>query len=131
MELALKEMKQFVTFFDNKTKEPIHQKEEDDEKGDKPMYYFPMSLPTIDIYKLACLNKIFRMKIESFFKPLKLQDFQMYYDTIKFADSMVMPPDLESYEKDKNQKLMKRAFKNVIYGQSIFLPFKQTVNKDD
>ena len=53
----------------------------------------------------------------------------MYYDSIKFADSMVIPPDLDSYEKDKNQKLMKRAFKNVIYGQSIFLPFKQTVKK--
>jgi hypothetical protein len=33
-------------------------------------------------------------------------------------------PDFDEFDKDANQKLMKKAMKNAIYGNTLFHPFK-------
>ena len=88
IEMTFGEIKQIVQFLD--TSDP----EEDAKKG----IFFPGSLPALDVFKLAMLNKEFKKAIESCFEPLKLNDFKKYYDTIKFSEMMAREPDFSQYE---------------------------------
>ena len=53
----------------------------------------------------------------------------MYHDFLKFATIFLKEPNFEKFEQDKYVKLMKSAYKNKVYGQSVFQPFKLSVPK--
>ena len=53
----------------------------------------------------------------------------MYHDFLKFATIFLKEPNLEKFEQDKCVKLMKSAYKNKVYGQSVFQSFKLSVPK--
>ena len=94
IELIAKDAKNFIKFFNPKTKEPILEEEEDQKRI---KYYYPGSLPTKDVFKIACLNKTFKKKVESFFAPYRFNDFLKYYNCIKFTDVLAKPPNFDEF----------------------------------
>jgi hypothetical protein len=101
-------------------KEKEQQVDIDDETIRRAKNFFPASLPTTGVFKIACLNRKFKALIEEWFKPFTLKDFKMYHDFLKFATIFLKEPNFEKFEQDKYVKLMKSAYKNKVYGQSVF-----------
>jgi hypothetical protein len=88
--MAFGEIKKLVTF-----KPSDIEMEANDEKI---AIFFPGSLPALDVFKIAVLNREFKKAIEGFFAPLKISDLKMYHDTIKFSRIMASEPDFSKYE---------------------------------
>ena len=84
----------------------------------------------MNVFKLAMLNKTFKKTIESFFTPLKLSDFKMYHDCVKFSNLIASSPDLSSYQEDANRGLLKRSYQNLIYGQNALMPTKHVKGEE-
>ena len=68
-----------------------------EKREDKTRFFYPGSLPTKEIYKIGCLNKAFKAKVEEFFAPFKLNDFLKYYDCVKFMDVLSKAPNFDLY----------------------------------
>ena len=88
--MAFGEIKKLVTF--------IASDIENDVDDDKIGIFFPGSLPALDVFKIAVLNREFKKSFEGFFAPLKISDIKMYHDTIKFTRIMASEPDFSKYE---------------------------------
>ena len=97
--MANKEIKKLVTFKASDIENDVH--------DDKIRIFFPGSLPGLDVFKIAVLNREFKKSFEGFFAPLKLSDLKMYHDTIKFTNIMASEPDFSKYE---NTKQLQKAF---------------------
>ena len=80
----------------------------------------PGSLPAAMIVKVGLLSKKYKNLIETWFAPFKLKDFKMHHDTIKMINLLLKEPNFENYAQNKLTKQMKQAFKNPVYGQTIF-----------
>lgn len=90
--------------------------------------------PSIDIFKLALLNKFFHRLILDLFMPLKLSQFGDNYGLNKFIDLMSNAPnldkefvnsikDVEKYRQNEEYKSnILEGFKQKHHGGSIFRP---------
>ena len=85
--------------------------------------------PSIDIFKVAMLNKELHHFITELFKPMKLSDFSKYHTVNKGINMFNEPPEFVRNGDDsrqlnnKNTKLV-QAWHNSNFGGSVFDPIK-------
>ena len=127
--MAFADLSKLVKFIDN-NKTPTNEEQEVEESNENIGFYFPGSLPALNVLKLAMLNKTFKKTVETFFSPLTLKDLKMYHDCVKFSNLISCSPDLSGYTNDANRGLLKRSYQNLIYGQSALMPTKQVKGEE-
>jgi hypothetical protein len=71
--------------------------ESDMGEGTKFLTVYIGSLPSTDIFKLACLNKSYNRFIMNLFKPLKIKNFRNFFETMECVEMLRVIPDFSRY----------------------------------
>jgi hypothetical protein len=97
-------------------------------------------LPTLDIFKMAMLNKTFQNLILTIFKPLKMIHFKKFFETMKCIECFSTTPTLDKYQdlsrlephaNAANLKIVQgfqAGYEQDIFGGSILKPLDDKQN---